>query len=167
MPVFGCLPGGNSAQKAGSTAAPAACAPQARRLVVAAHANNNPATVACAHVGCSGCATVRYIKSTKDEPRINAGLLAIDALIDVAAREDRVQLKLFANAITHISCYYRFSENSVLLAARTIAHLLEAADNLLATFVEHEARRAVECVKLQIRPWSTPPVGVFRKSWTC
>ena len=70
--------------------------------------------------------------------------MAIDALIDVAAREDRVQLKLFANAITHVSCYYRFSEENVLLAARIIAHLLAAADNLLATFVEHEARRALE-----------------------
>jgi len=68
----------------------------------------------------------------------------MDALIDVAAREDRVQLKLFANAITHVSCYYKFSEGNVLLAGRTIAHLLAVAGNLLATFVEHEARRALE-----------------------
>ena len=92
----------------------------------------------------------RFIKSTKDELRINGGLLAIDALIDVAAREDRVQLKLFANAITHISCYYCFSESSVLLAANTVAHLLAAADNLLATFVEVEARRALVYVLLVV-----------------
>ena len=85
-----------------------------------------------------------YIKTTKDDQRVNGGLLAIDALIDIAAREDRLQLKLFANAVTHISCYYRFSEQSVMFAADVIAHLLSASDNLLATFVSNEARRALQ-----------------------